>query len=298
MKQKSSKRSCLLRGVISFVVILIIVLYVIFPVAMGVIAIFPGQETVGAPPDDFDPITLTTDDNVTLAGWYAPPSNSAAIILLHGAGGSREQLRPLARLLTEHGYGVLALDLRGHGASDGKTNRLGWQGSRDVAAAVKFLQTQPNVQFIGGLGLSMGGEVLLGAASDLPAVTAIVADGATRRCTEELLALPSERPLVRNYTARVMYATVQILSGEKPPKPLLDSMVEAETTQSLLITGGAEAQEVAFNQLFADTLGVRADLWIAPNAGHVGAYNLYPQEYEQRVLEFFEKTLLAEKTAP
>ena len=51
----------------------------------------------------------------------------------------------------------------------------------------------------------------------------IAADGATTRSLDELLALPSERPLVRNFTARVMYAAVQILSGETPPVPLLDS---------------------------------------------------------------------------
>ena len=46
-------------------------------------------------------------------------------------------------------------------------------------------------------------------------MTAIVADGATRRSVDELLALPSERPLVRNFTARVMYAAVRILMGRK-----------------------------------------------------------------------------------
>lgn len=292
MKSKISKRFHFLRSISFLIIIIILGLYVILPVVMGIAAIFPGQETVGEPPDGFDDITFVTDDNIRLAGWYVPPSNKAVIILLHGAGGSREQLRPYAKFLSDHGYGVLALDLRGHGASDGKTNRLGWQGTEDVAAAVKYLLAQPEVEFIGGLGLSMGGEVLLGAASDLPEITAVVADGATRRCTEELLALPSERPLVRNFTARVMFSTVQILSGEKPPKPLLESMVETETTQFLLIAGGAETQEVDFNQLFVEAVGESANLWIAPNASHVGAFSLYPDEYERRILEFLDKNLL------
>lgn len=215
----------LLRRVLRWIAILIaaaiVGLYVILPVGFGVYAVNPARQPVGAPPDSFEAITLTTGDGVTLAGWYAPPSNGAAILLLHGAGGSRESVRRYADMLVRHGYGVLALDLRGHGESDGVTNRLGWQGTQDVKAAVEYLQARPEVARIGGLGLSMGAEALLGAASEVPALEAIAADGATRRCIEELRALPSERPLVRNYTARVMYLTVRVLSGDDPPSPLL-----------------------------------------------------------------------------
>ena len=114
---------------------------------------------------------------MTLAGWYKPPLNGAVIILIHGAGGSREGMRPYAAMLARHGYGVLALDLRGHGASTGRTNRFGWQGTQDVGAAVAFLQARDEVKAIGGLGSSLGGEVLLGAASKYPALKAIAADG-------------------------------------------------------------------------------------------------------------------------
>ena len=206
---------------------------------------------------------------------------------------SRQSLLPYTAMLARHGYGVLAVDLRGHGASGGKTNRFGWQGSRDVGAAVAFLQTRPEVQFIGGLGISMGGEVLLGAASQYPAMRAIVADGATRRSTEELLALPSERPLVRNFTARVMFAAVQLFSGESPPQPLLDSMLAAPSTLFLFIAAGSNKMETAFNQLFANALGSRASLWIAPETEHTGAFSRYPQEYERRVIDFFDSVLLS-----
>ncbi len=274
--------------------ILIVGLYILLPVGMGITAIFPGREAVGSPPEGFEPVELLTDDGVKLSAWYTPPNNGAAILLLHGAGGLREQLRPYADMLARHGYGVLALDLRGHGESSGKTNRLGWLSNPDVKTAVEYLQAQAGVDQIGGLGLSMGGEVLLGAVSEAPALRAVVADGATRRSTQELLALPSERPLVRNFTARVMFAAVQLLGGGKPPKPLLESMLEAEPASFLFIAGGAEEMEIAFNELFVETLGERAELWIAPEAAHTGALGRYPDEYEQRVVDFFDRVLLGE----
>jgi len=175
---------------------LIVGLYILLPVGMGIAAVIPGREAVDSPPMGFEPVELETEDGISLSAWYAPPTNGAAIVLLHGAGGSREQVRPYADMLTRHGYGVLALDLRGHGMSAGQTNRLGWQSTADVKAAVDYLQAQEGVDQVGGLGLSMGGEVLLGAVSEVAALRAAVADGATRRSTQELLALPSERSLM------------------------------------------------------------------------------------------------------
>jgi len=268
--------------------IIIVVLYVLFPVGMGIAALIPAQSAVGSPPAGFDEITLNTDDGVQLKGWYNPPENEIAVIVLHGSGGSRESVRPYIQILVNNGYGVLALDQRGHGESGGKTNRLGWQGTSDVGAAVAFLEDQPEVKHIGGLGISMGGEVLLGAASTYTQIEKIVADGATRRCLSELLALESERPLVRNYTARVMYATVQVFGGIKPPSPLLESIMEAKDTRFLFIAAGNNDMEVAFNRLFLMGLGENTALWISEGSDHTTAIQDHPSEYEARIKQFFD----------
>ena len=291
MRFKSLNFKRLLLWLAVVVLALAFLLYFVLPAALGVAAVIPAQSPSGDAPEGFEPITLQTSDGISLAGWYSAPQNSNAVILLHGAGGSREAVRPYAEMLKRNGYGVLAVDLRGHGASGGPTNRLGWQGTHDVGAAVAFLESRPEVKRIAGLGLSLGGEVLLGAAAEFPAVEAIVTDGATRRSLEELLALPSERPLVRNFTARVMYATVQALTGQSPPMPLLESMSQAGSTEFLLIAAGEEEMEVKFNQLFADTLGERARLWVALGAPHTAAFGLFPDVYEQRVVSFFDDQL-------
>lgn len=288
-----SRTARLLRGAFIALLILAALLYLGLPTGMAVFAVLPGRAAVGSPPAGFEPVDLQTSDGVALKAWYHPPENGAAVILAHGAGSSRAGTRVYAEMLAQNGYGVLALDLRGHGESAGRTNRLGWQGSADIGAAVTFLRGRSEVNAIGGLGLSMGGEVLLGAAADYPEIQAIIADGATRRSTAELLALESERPLVRNFTARVMYAAVQLLSGQAPPRPLLESMKAAGSTRFLFIAGGDVPLEVAFNRLFADTLGERASLWVAPGAGHIGAFAAHPQEYQQLVIAFFETNLPA-----
>ncbi len=297
MHNKRFNRKRVLRGLAIVLLVCVALLYLALPAAFGLYASLPNRQVAGAAPEGFKEISLATEDGVDLKAWYHPPANGNAILLLHGAGGSRESLRPYAAFLVRNGYGVLALDLRGHGESGGKTNKLGWQGTRDVGAAVTFLQRRHEVRSIGALGLSMGGEVLLGAAADYPAIRAIAADGATRRCTAELLALESERPLLRNFTARVMYATVGLLTGEASPRPLLDSMLASPETHFLLIAAGNNRLETSFNQLFATALGSRALLWIAPHADHTGALSLYPDEYEQQVIDFLQTELIGLQNA-
>ena len=183
----------LLRGVIALVIVLLLGLYGVMPLAFGFAATLPVAVTVNAPPDGFADVTLTADDGVELAAWYAPSQNGAAILLVHGSGDSREFLRPYAGLLAAHGFGVLAVDLRGHGASGGAPNRYGWQAVPDVATAIAYLQAQPEVRTIGGLGLSLGAETVLAAAGANPAMRAVVSEGATFRSLADYVSLPANQ---------------------------------------------------------------------------------------------------------
>jgi pimeloyl-ACP methyl ester carboxylesterase len=227
-----------------------------------------------------------------LAGWYAPPANGAAILLLHGAGDSRRNTAVYAQMLTENGFGVLALDLRGHGESEGRSNRFGWRGTDDVHAALDFLDLQDDVQAAGGLGLSLGGEVLLGAAADNPRLRAIISDGATARSLAEFHAVPSHRNPIRSIPPWVLYTTVSLLTAQTPPTPLIASIRATEQTHFLLIAAQLERDEPEYNALFAEAAPGRAELWVAPNVGHTGAFAGHRAEYEQRVVDFFTSVLL------
>ena len=44
----------------------------------------------------FQAITITTDDNLNLTAWYAPPQNGQAILMLHGHSANRDQHMPHA----------------------------------------------------------------------------------------------------------------------------------------------------------------------------------------------------------
>ena len=92
-------------------------------------------------------------------------------------------------MLARHGYGVLLFDRRGEGSSDGEPNAFGWGGDRDVKAAIDFLQPRPDVDRdrIGGIGLSVGGEMMLEAAAETDDLKAVVSEGAGARAFSEEL---------------------------------------------------------------------------------------------------------------
>ena len=137
---------------------------------------FVPVDRVGAPHED---VTFTTSDGLRLRGWYVPSTNGAAVISFPGRKGSQKP----ARLLARQGYGVLLFDRRGEGESDGDPNAWGWEGYRDVDAAVAFLERRPDVERgrIGGIGLSVGGEMMLEAAARSHGLKAVVSEGAGER---------------------------------------------------------------------------------------------------------------------
>lgn len=111
--------------IIAFCLLLASIFYLVIPMGFGWYASLRQPSSVGEPPEGFNNLTLTASYDVKLAAWYAPPKNGVAIILIHGATGSRENIRPYAHMLAGNGLGVLAFDLRGHGESGGGGNALG-----------------------------------------------------------------------------------------------------------------------------------------------------------------------------
>ncbi len=142
---------------------LFIFAFALFPIAIGYVTSHTARAVV--PADRLgvahETVTFESTDGLKLEGWYIPSRNGAAIIAFPGRNGPQAQARMLAR----HGYGVLLFDRRGEGRSEGQPNAFGWGGDRDIKGAIKFLKAR-GIDRIGGLGLSVGGELMLEAAAE------------------------------------------------------------------------------------------------------------------------------------
>lgn len=136
-----------------------------------------------ASPDDFN---LTGWEDVTfqsgefgLTAWFVPATTAdgATMILVPGWSANRSNVLAEAAVLHQAGYGTLLLNVRNHGASDGRYTTWGLLEAEDVVAAVAYLQSRPDVnpERIGALGKSMGGAAVLRAAAAEPAIQTVVA---------------------------------------------------------------------------------------------------------------------------
>jgi pimeloyl-ACP methyl ester carboxylesterase len=122
-------------------------------------------------------------------------------------------------MLARHGYGVLALDLRGHGESDGRSTSAPWKLDDDIDAAVEWLAARTDVDAtrIGLLGVSLGGEVSLHVAARRRDVRAIVAEGVMGNGARDGNSAAAAWPVVAQLGALSIVATA--LTGEGPDAP-------------------------------------------------------------------------------
>jgi uncharacterized protein len=243
---------------------------------------------------DFENVSFTTDDGLELEGWYVPSRNGAAVIAFPGRKGTQ---RP-ARILIRHGYGVLLFDRRGEGDSEGDPNALGWNGDRDVKAAIAFLRRRPDVDAdrIGGIGLSVGGELLLETAAETDDLKAVVSDGAGIRSVREASVTSLGQMWLAVPVWAGMTAGTAVFSNHGPP-PNLDDVVDRIAPRPVFFIYASRGQGgEELTRDFYESARQPKTIWRVPRATHTGGIEARPQEYERRVIEFFDRSLLAKRT--
>ncbi|GAA5008484.1 CocE/NonD family hydrolase [Streptomyces hyderabadensis] len=128
--------------------------------------------------------TVAVGDGVRLDTSYftaGPGGRRPAVLLAHGFGGSKDDVREQAEDLARDGYAVLTWSARGFGKSTGKIGLNAPDGEvADVSRLLDWLARQPQVELdedgdprVGIAGGSYGGAVALLAAGHDPRVDAV-----------------------------------------------------------------------------------------------------------------------------
>jgi fermentation-respiration switch protein FrsA (DUF1100 family) len=235
-------------------------------------------------------VAFTTNDGLTLRGWYVPSRNGAAVIVAPGRAGTQKH----ARMLVRHGYGILVFDRRGEGESDGDPNAFGWSANEDLEAALAFVERRPEVdrKRIGGIGLSVGGETLLQAAAEAKGFRAVVSDGAGSRSIREDLARSDRDKWLELPTTAVITAGTALFANRAPPPNLVQLVARIAPRPVLFIYAErGQPNEINLTQKYYAAAGEPKALWRVPEAGHTHGLAVRPLEYERRVLAFFDQAL-------
>ena len=115
-----------------------------------------------APPDDEGVV-----DGLAYTLWRPGGEIAGGVVVLHGAGSSKERHHPFARACRAAGLAVVVPDLRGHGESDGALD------GRAVADVLTVAELLPGGVPRALRGSSMGGYLSLVAAAPLGAAAVV-----------------------------------------------------------------------------------------------------------------------------
>jgi pimeloyl-ACP methyl ester carboxylesterase len=235
-------------------------------------------------------VRIALRDGRSLSAWYVPSRNGAAVLLSHGSGGSRGRVAAHVRMLARHGYGVLALDNPGNGESDGHSNGLGDNAQPAIAAGLDYLARRPDVnpERIAGFGLSLGGEVLLEAASRDRRLAAVVSDGATRPMDADAVMHPGP---VERAVGWLTTQSVRAISGMKTSPSLIAMMPRIAPRPVLLVAGGGFPAEIRASRRYRAAGGRTVELWELPDTGHTAGLRTHPATYERRTVGFLDRAL-------
>ncbi len=236
-------------------------------------------------------VSFRSTGGTAMAGWYVPSRNRAAVVLVHGTSADRAALVPETRILAHAGFGALAIDLPGQGASGGRS-QWGTAERHAVSAAVAWLAERGEVdaERIGGLGVSLGGLSLVQAAVSEPRLKAVILDCTpTDVVTETRLAsgrwgwLSSEPAVwaLRRYGDQVDALQPAEVIGTLAPRPVMIIGGEFDPWVPPSMTA----------RLFAAANEPKV-LWIVPGGHHADYATVDLREYSMRLTDFFSRALL------
>lgn len=238
---------------------------------------------------------LTTFDGHVLNAWYYPSQNGAAVIALGGLNGSLGAALPAVQPLIEAGYGVLQIESRAC-ADPVAAVTLGARETQDALVALDFLLERPEVQpdSIGLMGFSMGAAAAIRAVAQEPRFAALAAEDPYANLGQHWLAAgEGAGPLLQIPLYSSLLFLVPILRANPFKLSPLEDMEQIAPRPIFLLysegsadSGRAEAMLAAAPQ--------PAELWIVPGSRHGDLSEVAGQEYNQRLLAFFERSLLSD----
>jgi len=247
----------------------------------------------------FEDVEVISSDGLRLVGWFVPSQNGAVIIMQHGYKSTRKEMLNEAEMMYRHGYGTLLTTVRAHDYSEGEMITFGINEVKDMDAWYQYLLTRDDVDSnrIGILGNSYGGMLGIQYASENENIKAVVADCAFSSLNDTV---STSMEYFTDLPA-FPFASLIVFWAERETR---FKMEDIDTTKWIakisprpvfLMQGGADVVISADSgQRLLDAAGEPKELWFEPNLGHVGFDSEMPEEYEQRVVAFFDKYLLGE----
>lgn len=254
----------------------------------------------------YEDVAFEVSGGGTVRGWLVPAMQDAkdiGVVALHGRSGDRRGQLGHLRMLSSLGAGVMLIDMRENGLSDGDDRgmALGIREAEDAVAAARELRARGYEKVV-LFGCSLGGSAAILAAAQDPSVDAIIAESAIARF-EDFVAEGADRRLGRigigakwatdGWAGLVVGHTRQRigLTFYAAPADVIENIAPRPV---LLIHGGNDpwVAETHAQELKAKG-GPNVEYWLIDAAGHCDGGAVAGDEYGARVAALFAKVRAA-----
>ena len=241
-------------------------------------------------------VSITNPESMRLFGYFSASENGAYIMLQHGFKADRSRLLEEAKILQDAGYGVLVTSVRAHDKNDGQEITFGVREMQDLQAWYEYLLAQGALPGkIAILGNSMGAAMAIEYASrnkDIAAVVSVSGFSSLQDTIDVSVEYFTGLPAFPFAPAIATWAEV-LLGMDVAQVDATKAAAKLCQTPILVMQGGADTVvSVASGQWIYDAACGPKELWFEDDIGHTKFDRDMPDEYAQRVTQFFAQHLL------
>lgn len=252
-------------------------------------------------PEDFgwayERVSFKSFDGLTLTGWFVPADSPSefTVMVQHGlASNAGDMLSNTACLRNGGKWNLFYYNFRGHADSQGQRTSLGPLELRDMESALKWLKDNKSKESrrLAVYGHSLGAAVAIVAAGSHPEIEGVAAESpfafisnTVRHFAWTFYRLPYFPfvPLSLFFTSLRLgmrigdFAPAESI-GQIAPRPIY--LIAAEKDRRMPMSDAKILWENAREP---------KEQWVVPDAGHGEPWIMYREEYERRLMGFFEK---------
>lgn len=260
------------------------------------------QEVIAAAGEgaELSDVSMPASDGAILRAWEIRPaqSNGDAIILLHGVGDNRLGVSGYGAWLVRNHYTVLLPDARAHGYSGGDLATYGLKESDDIHRWVNWIKSSVHPDCVFGFGESMGAAQILESLDKETRYCAVIAESpfATFR---EVAYARFGRPfhtgpwIGRTFfwpTVEVGFLYVRAKFGLDMEAASPADAVAHAIVPVFLIHGLSDVNIPSYHSLEIQARNPsHVVLWRVAGAVHCGTHSVAPEEFDRRVLAWFDE---------
>ena len=232
----------------------------------------------------YELVEIQTSRGLELQGWWQAPENGKVILLLGGLGSNRDTMLPEADILTGYDYGILTIDPR---PCVGQQTTLGYRETEELQAMVDYALDQPEVNWLGVLGYSVGGVTAIRGAVDIEEIEAVISLGSYADLYKEITGIETIPMSLRWQIQQMVVGWYAWFARALPWEvSTLKALPQVAPRPVLLVFGENEMKRARGWEQF-EASGDNSELWVVPQAGHGEYRDKEPLEYETRIVEFF-----------